>query len=153
MAQTAHATLETAQAEGRRKSKKRKRDGEQSTPDAIRFQDICSIFISIFSALGLLLDLANGPSAASQGFAVEHLKAALKISPDVATDFLSSAFTILNAALLIESDEPGRSIPDEVLTSLVSSIIGYWEQSFLPAKGPDIYIEVGSIILVLSSDC
>lgn len=152
VAETSSATLGTAQAEGGRKSKKRKRDGEQSIPTALRTQDICGIFVSILSTLILLLDLANGPSAASQGFAVEHLKAALKTSPDDATDLLSSAFTIVNAILLAESDDPGRNILDEVLISLISSTINYWEQSCFPAESSD-YIQVGSVVLVASLGC
>ncbi len=153
VADTNSTTFEIAQEEGRRKSKKRKRDGEQSIPTALRIQDLCGIFISIISTLDLVLDLANGPSAASQGFAVEHLKAALKISPDDATDFLSSSFTIVNALLLDGGDEPGRNTLDEVLISLVSSIINYWEQSWFPAQNSDTYIQVSSVVLVLSLGC
>lgn len=153
VADTSSTTFEIAQEEGRRKSKKRKRDGEQSMPTALRIQDFGGIFISIISTLDLVLDLANGPSAASQGFAVEHLKAALKISPDDATDFLSSAFTIVNALLLDEGDEPGRNTLDEVLISLVSSIINYWEQSWFPAQNSDTYIQVSSVVFGLSLGC
>lgn len=153
VAETSLATFETAQAGGRRKSKKRKRDGELSIPTALRIQDIYGIFISILNPLGLLFDLANGPSAASQGFAVEHLKAALKTSPDDATNFLSSAFTIANAIFLDEGDEPGRNTLDEVLISVISSIIHYWEQSWVSTKHSDTYIQVGSIVIVLSLGC
>lgn len=153
VAETSSAIVETAQTGGGRKSKKRKRDGELSIPTALQIQDICGIFISILNTLALLFDLANGPSAASQGFAAEHLKAALKTSPDDATNFLGSAFTIANAIFLSEGEQRRRNNLDEVLIPLVSSIIHYWAQSSFPAKKSDTYIQVGSVVIVLSFGC
>ena len=110
----------------------------------LRSQDLGRLYSCVCGSLSLLLDLANGQSAGSQGFAVEHLKAALSTSPDQAATVLGSALAIA-IHLPLNQDEQTRTSVDETYKSSVLPVIKYWERSVLHAKtSSNIPIQVGS---------
>ena len=133
----------TASPEAPRTSRKRKRDDErQSSIPVVSQKDLRLLYDSICSTLNLLLDLAGGSLATSQGFAVEHLKAALVAPPDHASHILGSAFTITNSVLLEQADD-SKSSANRSLTSSVLIMISYWEHSSNAAKSSsDFAIQV-----------
>lgn len=127
-------TLSPALAERRSASRKRKRDEESISSTLLEIQDIRRLYGCIYSNLDLLLDLTNDASAAAQGFAVEHLRAALTAAPDHAAQTLGSALAITTFILLSQANDRGKSGKEVSLSLSLPVIIKFWRHSSCAAK-------------------
>ena len=124
----------TVSPEAPRTSTKRKRgDEQQSSIPIVSQEHVRLLYDTICSTLNLLLHLAGDSLATSQGFAIEHLKAALVAPPDHASQILSSAFTIMNSVLPEQADDPKSSTSSSLLSSVLITI-SYCEHSLNAAK-------------------
>lgn len=101
-------TIEASTTKRPTKSRKRKRDEPQSGLLQKSIDDLGFLFASICSTIEKLQAIIKGPTG-PRDFAIEHLKSAMRSSPEQAADILGSSMVLAN---LIFDDEhqPTRSL-------------------------------------------
>lgn len=94
-------TIEASTTKRPTKSRKRKRDDPQSGLLQKSIDDLGFLFASICSTIEKLQTIIKGPTG-PRDFAIEHLKSAMRSSPEQAADILGSSMVLAN---LIFDDE------------------------------------------------
>ena len=77
-----------------KKSRKRKRNSDHDQPVALAQEGIRRLHLCICCSLGLLLELSEESQTDLYGYAVEHLRAALRTSIELAARILGSSLTL-----------------------------------------------------------
>lgn len=103
-------TIETLATERPKNSKKRKRDDQQAAPSQQSIGDLGYLFASICSTIVQLQAMINGPTRL-RDFAIEHLKSAIKSSPEQAADILGSSM-VLASLIFDKENQSSRNLAD-----------------------------------------
>ena len=122
------ATLDVPLTTQVRKSRKRKRDNAETVPvRALKTSpvDTCKLYIAICSALRQVETHTEEASEGVQRFAAEHMKAAIKCSPERAARNLGNSLRIAKDAL--SSLGRNGSLEDtDVHASLILPLVSLW---------------------------
>lgn len=105
-------TIETSATERPKNSRKRKRDDPQADPFQQSIGDLGYLFASICSTIVKLQAMINGPTRL-RGFAIEHLKSAIRSSPEQAADILGSSM-VLASLIFGKGNHSSRNLADSV---------------------------------------
>lgn len=103
-------TIEASATERRTNSRKRKRDDPQSGPLQKSIGNLGLLFASICSTIVKLQAIINGHTSL-RDFAIEHLKSAIRSSPEQAADILGSSM-VLASLILDEENQTSRNPAD-----------------------------------------
>lgn len=103
-------TIEASTRTRPTKSRKRKRDDQQSGPLQKSIEDLGFLFASICSTIEKLQAIIKGPTG-PRDFAVEHLKSAMRSSPEQAADILGSSM-VLASLIFDDEHQPTRKLGD-----------------------------------------
>lgn len=103
-------TIETSATERPTNSRKRKRDDPQSGPLQKSIGDLGFLFTSICSTIVKLQAMINGPTRL-RDFAIEHLKSAIRSSPEQAADILGSSM-VLASLIFDQENQSSRNLAD-----------------------------------------
>lgn len=103
-------TIETPATERPANSRKRKRDDPQFGPLQKSIGDLGYLFASICSTIVKLQAIINGPTRL-RDFAIEHLKSAIRSSPEQAADILGSSM-VLASLIFDEENQSSRNLAD-----------------------------------------
>ncbi len=124
-AESSSATLEASPVEASQRSRKRKRDGTPISPRGgsskadpnteVLYKSICSAIREMES---LTRDLPDG----SRGFAVEHMKATLRSSPEHAAAILGGFFAITNVIM-----RGSVGTPTDTFHGCISPMLAIWD--------------------------
>ena len=101
-------TLEASTTKRPTKSRKRKRDDPQSGLLQNSIEDLGFLFASICSTIEKLQAITRGPIG-PRDFAIEHLKSAMRSSPEQAADILGSSM-VLASLIFDDKHQPTRSL-------------------------------------------
>lgn len=135
-------TIEASANEKQINSRKRKRDDPRSGPLQKSIGDLGFLFASICSTIVKLQAIINGPTR-FRDFAIEHLKSAIRSSPEQAADILGSSMVLASlifdeqsqtsrnpakSASSEDSDEQGQSIGPvaAVHEACIACIVEIW---------------------------
>lgn len=103
-------TIETSATERPKNSRKRKRDDQQADPSLQSTGDLGYLFASICSTIVQLQAMVNGPTRL-RDFAIEHLKSAIRSSPEQAADILGSSM-VLAGLIFDKENQSSRNLAD-----------------------------------------
>lgn len=103
-------TAEASATERPTNSRKRKRDDPQSGPIQKSFGDLGFLFASICSTIVKLQAIINGPTRL-RDFSIEHLKSAIRTSPQQAADIVGSSM-VLASLIFDEENQNSRNLAD-----------------------------------------
>lgn len=103
-------TIEISATERPTNSRKRKRDDPQSGPLQKSIGDLGFLFASICSTIVKLQAMINGPIRL-RDFAIEHLKSAIRSSPEQAADILGSSM-VLASLIFDKENQSSRNLAD-----------------------------------------
>lgn len=103
-------TIEASATERPKNSRKRKRDDPQSDPFQQSFGDLGYLFASICSTIVKLQAMINGPTRL-RDFAIEHLKSAIRNSPEQAAEILGSSM-VLGSLIFDKEIRSSRNLAD-----------------------------------------
>lgn len=103
-------TIEASTTKRPTKSRKRKRDDPQSGLLQSSVEDLGFLFASICSTIEKLHAIIKGPTG-PRDFAIEHLKSAMRSSPEQAADILGSSM-VLTSLIFDDEHQPTRSLGD-----------------------------------------
>ena len=147
-------TIEAPTVKGPRKSRKRKRDGSRPGPVQKVPGDLEILYKSICCVNKILGAMTRGLKG-SQDYAIEHLKSALRSSPEQAADILGSSMALagfffndehqatMRLGDLVNFHDPGnqREYAKQLVSvheACISSIIDIWNSLCIaPDDSPD----------------
>ena len=111
-----------------RKTKKRKQNSDHDQPVALTQNEIRRVHICVCSSLGLLLELSEESQTDLHGYAVEHLRAALRTSNEFAARILGFSLTLASTAEHTSDQAPGAN---EEYNQFILPVIKYWRHHML----------------------
>ena len=127
-ASSSSATVQISSATTGENPRKRKRDiaegGVLNTPEPT-LVDYKKLYICICSVSQQILSRTACSSEGVEGFAAEHMKAAVKCSPDRAAKILGSS--LINVRHILESLEPNDRFGANLHASTILSMIALWD--------------------------
>ena len=122
------ATIENTARIGVKKSKKRKRDETEDGSSKTNTQiDVERLFICMCSALQQAEEKAEDVDDSEAIFAAEHMKAALKTSPENAARILGSSFGILEFLVRKSNPKDFVKMSEIMRESLLSPLVTLWD--------------------------
>ena len=155
IADSSSTTIDDSSIKTITRSRKRKRDDFQSVLQnrpTISISNLEMLFFSISSVLIQLQKLTINPPAGRQGFVVEHLKCALKGSPDQTASILRNSILLADSILEIRD---GDLVEDKfrVVKICLSSIHNIWESHSMLNDDSTGYQSNVIGLLLLSTCC
>lgn len=151
IADSSSATIEPSPIEQLKKSRKRKRDGSQTSSFKIinPENDIERLYVSICGVIKQLDTLIRSSAEGSQDFAIEHLKSAFRSSPDQAAEILGSALRVAihlhdnhhptmilgDSAHYLESEDRSQYVRDiaGIHDACISAVANIWDSRSVTA--------------------